>query len=214
MEYIHLDRLKPLVKVGLFGSSSEIWDCDVKWQKGKKVLLRSGSGKGKTSAMAFIYGLRHDYSGVVRFDQTDTRSLSLSHWSDLRKASLSIVFQDLRLFRQLSALDNVLIKNAIHEAQSREEVVALFDAFGIKKLMDKPCATLSFGEQQRVAVIRALVQPFDFLLMDEPFSHLDRANIEAGRNMILEVCQQRNAGLVITSLGEDHGIDYDQILEV
>jgi len=68
------------------------------------------------------------------------------------------------------------------------------------------------GQQQRVAIVRALCQPFDWLLMDEPFSHLDEENTQRSLKLIIERCAELKSGFVLTSLGDDHGIQYDQTL--
>jgi putative ABC transport system ATP-binding protein len=214
MDNITLESIRPLVKVGMFGATSDLWGNAVTLNKGKHYLFRSRSGRGKTSAMAFIYGLRNDFSGTIRFDHRDISTFSFTDWSAIRQESVSVVFQDLRLFRQLTALGNVMLKGAIGAETSGEEVMEMFNRLGISRLIDKPAGTLSFGEQQRVAIIRALVQPFDFLLMDEPFSHLDTSNTSLAAQMILEACAARSASLILTSLGDDYGISYEQIIEV
>ena len=80
---------------------------------------------------------------------------------------------------------------------------------GIDHLLQQSCATLSYGQRQRVAIIRALCQPFDFLLLDEPFSHLDEANTEAAFQLIEQVCAEQKAGFILVSLGEKFGRTYD-----
>ena len=66
----------------------------------------------------------------------------------------------------------------------------------------------SYGEQQRIAIVRALIQPFELLLMDEPFSHLDNENILKAAKLIAEECAKRNAGFVLTDLDEDEHFEY------
>jgi ABC-type cobalamin/Fe3+-siderophores transport system ATPase subunit len=67
------------------------------------------------------------------------------------------------------------------------------------------------GQQQRVAIIRALCQPFEILLMDEPFSHLDAENSLKCLTLINKRCDEIGAGFVLTTLGDDHGFKYDHI---
>lgn len=214
MKHITLDNVKPTVRIGMFGETSGLWNSQVTLEKGKHYMLRSGSGRGKTSAVSFIYGIRKDYSGTIRFDDQDISRFRYTQWSSLRAHELSVVFQDLRLFRQLTALDNVLLKNHVGHGIPEDQMMAMFDDLGITPLIGKTAATLSFGEQQRVSVIRALVQPFSFLLMDEPFSHLDATNIRKGAKLILDTCARHGASLIMTSLGDDYGIPFDHILEV
>jgi putative ABC transport system ATP-binding protein len=83
-------------------------------------------------------------------------------------------------------------------------------ALGIAEKMQSKCGTLSLGQQQRVAIIRALAQPFQMLLMDEPFSHLDEDNIRLACALIEHKCKQHNAGLILTTLNQPYFIPYTQ----
>jgi ABC-type sugar transport system ATPase subunit len=76
------------------------------------------------------------------------------------------------------------------------------------------CGLLSMGQQQRVAIIRALCQPFELILLDEPFSHLDEENTQRCITMINERCDTLNAGFVLTSLGDTHQFNYDKELKL
>ena len=71
---------------------------------------------------------------------------------------------------------------------------------GIASKLNKPCKTCSYGEQQRIAIIRALQQRFDFLLLDEPFSHLDDANRKLAMALIEEEAELRKAGIILADL--------------
>jgi ABC-type multidrug transport system ATPase subunit len=74
--------------------------------------------------------------------------------------------------------------------------------------------TLSLGQRQRVAIIRALCQPFDFLLMDEPFSHLDDDNIAILTELIGSEVEKQKAGMILTSLGSEYNFTYDTIYQL
>ena len=78
-------------------------------------------------------------------------------------------------------------------------------ALGIEDKLQSTCKTCSYGEQQRIAIIRALVQPYDILLLDEPFSHLDNANSEKAMNLMIEESKKRNAAIIFADLER---IDY------
>jgi putative ABC transport system ATP-binding protein len=211
---ISVSNLRPEVKMGLFGATSGFWGQSLAFQRGESILLKSGSGRGKTSALAFLYGLRKDFSGTVLFDENDVSAFTVNDWSRLRREDLSAVFQDLRLFGQLTALENVRLKHILNQGSSDEEIMQMFERFGIGSIAHKKVAFMSFGEQQRVAIIRALVQPYSFLLMDEPFSHLDRHNIGIAVEMIVRACRKRDASLVMTSLGDHYDIDFSKVIEV
>ena len=120
-----------------------------------------------------MYGYRRDYSGTILFDDRDIRELSVGEWSGLRCRSLAMMFQGLRLFPELSAVDNVRLKNNLTGRRSEAEIAWLFEALGIAEKRETPVSKLSFGQQQRVALARALATSPRILLMDEPFAALD-----------------------------------------
>jgi len=135
-------------------------------------------------------------------------AVKAKHWSRIRCRHISYVFQGLRLFSDLTAFENILIKNRLTGQKTEVEVHNMLDAAGLADKKQEKAGRLSFGQQQRVAVIRALCQPFDFLLLDEPFSHLDDANIEILSSLIEQEVRSRNAGLILCSLGQEYSFNY------
>lgn len=85
---------------------------------------------------------------------------------------------------------------------------------GIEKKMNKPANTCSYGEQQRIAIIRSLMQPFDFLLMDEPFSHLDENNRKIAMDLINEEAELRNASIIMADLKRVEQFSADKIFNL
>ena len=85
---------------------------------------------------------------------------------------------------------------------------------GIDPFLHRKAGILSFGQQQRVAIIRALCQPFDFLLADESFSHMDRENSLVAYELIREECESRGAGMILTSLNKTNLPDANQNLRL
>ena len=91
---------------------SEIWEAEsVLLEPGKKYLFTAPSGKGKTTLLSILYGIRKDYEGEVSFDGHDICDYNDRKWARMRKHDLSSVFQGLELFDELTALENILIKN-------------------------------------------------------------------------------------------------------
>ena len=85
---------------------------------------------------------------------------------------------------------------------------------GIADKLDSLVAHMSFGQQQRVAMIRALAQPFDFIVVDEPISHLDDANAEVMASIMMSEAKRQGAGVIVTSIGKHMNLDYDKILKL
>jgi putative ABC transport system ATP-binding protein len=200
---IRLEKLIPLPMLEQDTSGSEIWEVEsVRLEQGKFHIIEAPSGKGKTSLLSVIYGIRTDYRGRAFLDERDLASFSLKEWSSVRKNQLSFIFQGLELFEDLTAMDNIRLKNRITGYHTEERIVEMARILGIEPFMHRKAGILSFGQQQRVAIIRALCQPFHFLLADECFSHMDRENSLTAYQLIKEECRARDAGLILTSLNE------------
>jgi putative ABC transport system ATP-binding protein len=194
------------------GRTSGIWQQQVSLARGEKIFVQAPSGTGKTTLVHMLYGLRSDYEGKVLWDSNEVRGVSSEQLAGIRAKKISIIFQDLRLFPGMTAWENLEIKRTLTNTVTAEEALQWLERLGLKDRRDKPAATLSYGERQRVAIIRALLQPFEWLLMDEPFSHLDKANIGIAAGLISEVLQRNNAGFLLADLDENHYFNYDKTL--
>ena len=210
METIKLLDTLPSVFEKRDDLTSEVWHHNVLIQRSQHVLIEANSGAGKSSLLSYIIGFRQDYFGRILFDDRDIRSLHVSDWVQVRQHNLSLLFQDLRLFPELTALENVEIKNNLTGFKPRKQIVEWFDALGIGDKLDAKVAHMSFGQQQRVAMIRALVQPFDFLLLDEPISHLDEMNSRVMCDIMLQEVHSQGAGVIVTSIGKHMTLPYDK----
>ncbi len=181
-------------------SGSEIWNHEHVFSKGESVQVVAPSGSGKTSLIHFLYGMRKDYSGNILSGDKKIKGMSAVTLADLRAQHFSIIFQDLRLFYHFSVSDNIEIKRALapyHEVSKAKEMA---ERLGIGGKLSQKAGTCSYGEQQRIAIIRALQQPFDFILMDEPFSHLDEVNAGKAMELIEEEAAARGAGIILADL--------------
>lgn len=207
MNRIELHNTLPCVFEGR-DVQSEVWLQDVTLQKGETYLVEASSGTGKSSLCSYIIGYRKDYSGNICFDGKDISRYKVSDWTSLRKRTLSLLFQELRLFPELTALENVEIKNGLTGYKSSREIASWFERLGIAEKMNAKVGRMSFGQQQRVAMIRALVQPFDFLLVDEPISHLDDENGRIMGSIMMEEAMRLGAGVLVTSIGKHMDLPY------
>ena len=208
MQHITLTHVLPEVFRERTDLTSEVWQQTLSLERGKHYLIEASSGAGKSSFCSFVYGWRGDYSGRITFDNEDIRTLSASGWGRIRRESLSFLFQDMRLFGELSAWDNVWIKNQLTEHKERKTIEGYFEALGIADKLQSPARLLSLGQQQRLAAIRALCQPFDFLLLDEPISHLDEANSHTLAALITAEASAQGASVIVTSVGKHLPLDY------
>ncbi len=188
---------------------SEVWNTRLTLESGVYCKIKAPSGTGKTTLIHILYSTRYDYQGSLFFDQKELSAFSDEELAMLRQNRLSIVFQDLRLFPNLTARENMelnrVLQKPFYPASVIDEMAA---ALGIGHILDQRAGLCSYGEQQRVAIIRALLQPFEYLLMDEPFSHLDQENTRKAAALIDAECKKRKAGLIITDLDEDTRFQY------
>ena len=189
--------------------ASEVWQSELSFEKGRNYLVSAESGSGKSSLCSYIYGYRSDYSGKITFDDNDISRVDVSRWCELRQRHLAYLPQELRLFPELTAMENVELKNDLTGAKSRKEIEDMFALLGISDKVDVRAAFLSIGQQQRVAIIRALCQPFDFILLDEPVSHLDEMNNRLAAKLIAEEAASQGAGIISTSVGNNVLINVD-----
>lgn len=214
MNSIHFKYVIPQVFASREQQDSEIWQQDVVFEKGRLYLVEADSGKGKSTFCSYIQGYRNDFSGQLLFDDVDVKSVKVSDWVNIRERHISLLFQELRLFPELTAMENVEIKNKLTGFKSRAQIDEWFDMLGIGDKRDAKVGRMSFGQQQRVAMIRALVQPFDFILADEPISHLDDSNSAIMGKILMDEARMQGAGVIITSIGKHMNLDYDQIIKL
>jgi putative ABC transport system ATP-binding protein len=207
---IRLEKMIPLPMLEQQRDSSGIWEAEsVVFEQGKSYLIEAPSGRGKTSLLSVIFGIRKDYRGRVFLDGSDISSLSMKEWSSIRKERLSFIFQGLELFDELTALDNILLKNSITRHKSVREIREMAGRLGIDEFLHKKAGILSFGQQQRLAILRSLCQPFRYMLADECFSHMDRKNSMTAYHLIREECRMQEAGLILTSLESMEEAQFD-----
>lgn len=193
---------------------SEVWRTEVTFRRGNYYLIEATSGAGKSSLCSFLYGWRGDYLGNIYFDGQDIRKLSAGAWSTIRKSSLSFLFQEMRLFDELTAWENVKLKNDLTKYKEEKELCRYFELLGIEDRQNTPARILSLGQQQRVAAIRSLCQPFDFLLLDEPISHLDEENASLLASLYKAEAEQQGAGIITTSVGKHLPLSYANVLHL
>lgn len=187
---------------------SDIWRQSVTLTEGDRVFIQAPSGTGKSTLIHLLYGLRPDYEGEALWNGAEARSIGAEAAAAQRTNEVSIIFQDLRLFPQLTALENLEIKRALINTVSREEVEAWLARLGLSHRRNALASTLSYGERQRTAILRALLQPFQWLLMDEPFSHLDEENVRLAAALIEEVVARNRAGFIYADLDDNAHFSY------
>ena len=201
IQEITLTEALPAVFKGEAAGSSDVWRTQLTLRKGASYIISAESGTGKSSLCAYIYGSRKDYIGTIRFNTTDISTYSIDDWQEMRRRNLAYLPQDLSLFPELTAWENIVLKNDLTNHLDGERIEHLLTRLGIAARRDFPVGKMSIGQQQRVGIIRAICQPFDFILLDEPVSHLDEQNNRIVASIIEEEAAKQNAAIISTSVG-------------
>lgn len=193
---------------------SGIWNQAVSFLPGEKTQVVAPSGSGKTSLIHFLYGMRKDYSGNIQFNGENIRTFDAERLSQFRQRQISIVFQDLRLFAGQTVLQNLEVKRVLDPYHSGSKIEEMARRLGIHNKLGKMAGTCSYGEQQRIAIIRAMQQPFDLLLLDEPFSNLDDNNRVKVMELMEEEAELRKASILLVDLKPIDFFKADRLLNL
>ncbi len=213
---IEIGQLLPIpLKDKFLRQASDVWNQQLVFRDPEWIKIKAPSGTGKTTLIHILYKLRSDYEGTIRWDKQELQQMNNEQLAVMRQQKVSIIFQDLRLFPQLTARENIELNRVLQSPYCASGVIDEMSAqLGITHILGQRAGLCSYGEQQRIAIVRALVQPFCWLLMDEPFSHLDKDNAAKAAALISSECKRRNAGFILTDLDEDDHFAYTKYLQL
>lgn len=213
---IHLNKLIPIpLKEQFLQRPSGIWGKELLWHAGNYIKIKAASGSGKTTLVHLLYKLRTDYEGEIFWGNEDLQHIDANQIAIYRQQTFSIIFQDLRLFPNLTGRENINLNRVLQKPKYDENKIdEMAERLSVLHVLAQPAWKCSYGEQQRIAIIRALIQPFSWLIMDEPFSHLDHENILKAAALIYEECANRNAGFLLTDLEDDTHFPYSMMIDL
>lgn len=201
LETITLGNMLPRVFVSDPKPQSEVWLTSLTFRRGERYLIEAESGAGKSSMCAYIYGSRRDYEGTLLINGENAAQLTIPEIQSLRRSNIAYLPQELDLFPELTAWENIQLKNGLTNRLTDREIEDMLARLGIANRRDYPAGRMSIGQQQRVAIIRTLCQPFDFILLDEPVSHLDETNNRIVADIVEEIASRQGAAIISTSVG-------------
>ncbi len=171
---------------------------------GEQLALRGESGSGKTTFLNLIAGILAADSGRVTIDGVDMTALGEAQRDQLRAAKLGYIFQTFNLLQGYTVLENVVLGMSFgpHGAD-RAHARATLERVGLGHRLDHFPRQLSTGQQQRVAVARALANRPKLVLADEPTGNLDRKHAREALALVREVCREHGAALLLVSHDEE-----------
>lgn len=170
--------------------------------EGEQVALRGRSGSGKTTLLNIVAGLGLPDAGRVEVLGTELTRLSEAARDRFRAEHLGYVFQTFNLLQGYTALENVVLGMAFGPGRDRAAARTLLERLGLGDRIDYRPGQLSVGQQQRVAVARALANRPKLVLADEPTGNLDPAHAGEALALMRELCREAGAGLLLVSHDE------------
>ena len=174
-----------------------------KMDRGDQIFLQGDSGSGKSTLLSLVAGLQVPTSGQVRVLGSKISEMGSRERDRFRAKNVGVVFQQFNLIPYLSVLDNVLLAaqfGEAHPASLNAKAKELLRRVNLQtELFGRKSSDLSIGQQQRVAIVRALINAPEVLLVDEPTSALDHSNRDAFIELLSEVLEELSCALLFVS---------------
>ncbi|HTR45856.1 MAG TPA: ABC transporter ATP-binding protein [Verrucomicrobiae bacterium] len=198
--------MAPLVQIDNlrkeFGNVRALDGVSLSVEAGEWIAIMGPSGSGKTTLINILGGLDMPTSGRALVDGTDVARLDEAGLTRFRAEKIGFVFQQFHLVPYLTALENVMLAQYFHSTTDEAEARAELERVGLSDRVDHLPGELSGGEQQRVAVARALINHPKLLLADEPTGNLDEANEKLVLRLLQELHEQGHTILMVTHAPE------------
>ena len=180
----------------------------------EKVFLCGPSGAGKTTLMYTLAGLEQPQQGSVFVDGQDIYSLSLRRRALFRNKTMGFIFQNYMLMPELTALENASLATAVAGQEATERVLALLERVGLADRLHHLPSELSGGEQQRVAIVRALAHDPAIIFADEPTGNLDSRNGAQILDLLFSLADECGKTLVIVTHDAQIAARGDRVLTI
>tara|TARA_B100000085_G_C18476005_1_gene485174 strand:- start:422 stop:1045 length:624 start_codon:yes stop_codon:yes gene_type:complete len=167
--------------------------------KSKHLIISGSSGSGKTTLMNLMSGLLKPTSGFISFEDNDFSKLTEENIDQIRSKNFGFIFQRLHLIKHLTVEQNILL--GLNKDQS-PNIDELLDDIGLKNKHTQLAKNLSFGESQRVAIARGIINSPKVIFADEPTSSLDDRNTKKVLELIFSQAKKNNSTIIISSHDE------------
>ena len=173
------------------------------------------SGSGKTTLLKVIGTLLLPESGTVSIDGTDIYSISETDRSIFRRTQIGFIYQSYDLLPELNAYENIAIAEMINNRKpNKDNIIDICDQLGVSGLLSKYPAELSGGEQQRIAIARAISTNAKIILCDEPTGNLDEENSSKIIDYIIDITKTRHLTTIIVTHDKDIAGKADRIIHL
>ena len=180
----------------------------------KQIALSGESGSGKTTFLHLIAGILPPDAGSIRIGGKEMSALSEAERDRLRATTIGYIFQTFNLLQGYTCLENVLLGMTFGPGADREFAKELLTRVGLGERLQHFPRQLSTGQQQRVAVARALANRPKLVLADEPTGNLDHANAREALKLIREACRENGAALLLVSHDREVLAQFETVAEL
>ena len=180
-------------------------DVSLAFPAGMVTLIVGPSGSGKTTLLSVLGCLLRPQEGLVLMNGNDVTKISEQERTSIRREQIGFIFQSFRLFKSLTAVENVMLAmeiSGVKGRQAREKAEKLLGTLGLGEKKDLKPDELSGGEKQRVAIARALMREPKIILADEPTASLDSNNGEVITRILHDIAEVEGRTVVIVSHDE------------
>jgi putative ABC transport system ATP-binding protein len=200
-----------------YGPTVVLNDLDLQIDQGEFVALIGRSGSGKSTLLRILGGLEPPTAGSVNFDGQEITTMSEQALAEFRRRSLGFMFQAFNLIDTLTVAENAALPlhlNGFDRNAINERVEALLSQLDISKHADKFPDMLSGGEQQRAALVRALVHRPRLVIADEPTGNLDDETAGTVMELLAEECQRQQVSLIVATHSDEVKVRSDRTLQL
>ena len=196
-------QMNPVINIDSFELDNE-----------SEVALIGRSGTGKSTFLNIICGILNPDAGEVVVKETAITSLKESQKDRFRAQRIGYIFQTFNLLQNFTALENVLIGMRFAGKVNRQKAEEILQKVGLGDRIDYKPSQLSTGQQQRVAVARALVNEPDLVIADEPTGNLDPEHAASAMALIRDLCKENKASLLVVSHEKELINSFDRVEEL
>ncbi|KJS01751.1 MAG: ABC transporter [Desulfobulbaceae bacterium BRH_c16a] len=194
---------------------SVLKDISLSIDKGEFIVIAGSSGSGKSTLLSLLSGLDLPSSGTIAIAGRDITGLTEDQLAPVRNALTGFVFQSFHLIPSLNALENVMFPAELKkDPQARKKAENLLDRVGLLPRRKNFPEQLSGGEQQRVAICRALINEPEIVFADEPTGNLDSENSEGIIRLLLDLHRARQTTLVMATHSQTLASRADRIVRL
>ena len=173
------------------------------FRKGAISTISGPSGSGKTTLLYAIAGLVDNVKGNIMIDGVTINSMNEKNRNNYRLNNLSMVYQNLNLFSFMNVEENILVPLYLQDkpitAETKKMIARYLDIMSLGRIQNKDINSLSGGEKQRVAIIRALISNPKIVLCDEPTASLDEQNVNVFMNTLVDIKNETNTSFIIVT---------------